>query len=73
MSDRERQLWTEFVRKREQRKDGKRARKPRARKGETPPAAMEAELDDLVKEAEANGIGRATRQGKVAPASAAQK
>jgi hypothetical protein len=34
MSSRERQLWTEFVRKREERKDERPARKPRAKKPE---------------------------------------
>jgi hypothetical protein len=45
MSDRERQLWTEFVRKREERKDGKPARKRRARKPQPTPAELEAALD----------------------------
>jgi len=44
MSGRERQLWTEFVRKREERKDEKQARKRRAKKPQPTPA----ELDDLV-------------------------
>jgi hypothetical protein len=38
------------VRKREQRKDGKRAKKPRTRKGVSSPAELEAALDDLTKE-----------------------
>jgi hypothetical protein len=58
MSDRERQLWTEFVRKREQRKDGKRAKKPRTRKGVSSPAELEAALDDLVREAQARQAAR---------------
>jgi hypothetical protein len=51
MSSRERQLWTEFVRKREGRKDEKPARKRRAKKPQPTPAQMEAELDDLTTEA----------------------
>ena len=50
MSGRERQLWTEFVRKREGRKDDKPARKRRPRKSEPTPAELEAALDNLVKE-----------------------
>ena len=49
MSSRERQLWTEFVRKREGRKDEKPARKRRAKKRPEPtPAELDAVLDDLV-------------------------
>jgi len=48
MSSRERQLWTEFVRKREGRKDEKPARKRRAKKSQPTPAELEAALDDLV-------------------------
>jgi hypothetical protein len=48
MSSRERQLWTEFVRKREQRKDEKPARKRRSKRPEPTPAELEAALDDLV-------------------------
>jgi len=48
MRDRERQLWTEFVRKREERKDEKPARKRRAKKPQPTPAELEAALDDLV-------------------------
>jgi hypothetical protein len=52
MSSRERQLWTEFVRKREGRKDEKQARKRRAKKRPEPtPAELEAALYDLTKEA----------------------
>jgi hypothetical protein len=52
MSGRERQLWTEFVRKREERKDEKQARKRRAKKPEPTPAELEQALNDLVTEAE---------------------
>jgi hypothetical protein len=48
MSGRERQLWTEFVRKREERKGEKQARKRRAKKPQPTPAEREAVLDDLV-------------------------
>jgi hypothetical protein len=52
MSSRERQLWTEFVRKREGCKDDKPARKRRAKKRPEPtPAELEAALDDLTTEA----------------------
>ena len=51
MSSRERQLWTEFVRKREARKDDKPARRRRAKKPEPTPAELEAVLDDLTTEA----------------------
>ena len=52
MSGRERQLWTEFVRKREERKDDKPARKRRAKKRPEPaPAELEVALDDLTTEA----------------------
>jgi hypothetical protein len=47
MSGRERQLWTEFVRKREKRKDEKQARKRRAKKPRPTAAELEAALDDL--------------------------
>ena len=52
MSGRERQLWTEFVRKREERKDEKPARKRRAKKPQPTPAELEQALDSLVTEAE---------------------
>jgi hypothetical protein len=52
MTARERQLWTQFVRRREQRKNGKRAKKRRTRKAELSPAELEAGLDDLVREAQ---------------------
>ena len=52
MSGRERQLWTEFVRKREERKDEKQARKRRAKKPQPTPAELEAALDDLTRDAE---------------------
>jgi hypothetical protein len=48
MNSRELQLWTEFVRKREGRKDEKQARKRRAKKPQPTPAEREAVLDDLV-------------------------
>jgi hypothetical protein len=48
MRDRERQLWAEFVRKREERKDEKQARKRRAKKPQPTPAELDAALDDLV-------------------------
>jgi hypothetical protein len=51
MSSRERQLWTEFVRKREGCKDDKPARKRRAKKPQPTPAELEAALDDLTTEA----------------------
>jgi hypothetical protein len=52
MSSRERQLWTEFVRKREGCKDNKPARKRRAKKQPLfSPAELEAALDDLTAEA----------------------
>ena len=64
MSGRERQLWTEFVRKREERKDDKPARKRRAKKRPEPtPAELEAALDDLVTEAE-----QRIRASSIAPA-----
>jgi len=52
MSGRERQLWTEFVCKREERRDGKRVSQKRLRKGELSPAEREAALDDLTREAQ---------------------
>jgi hypothetical protein len=42
MSSRERQLWTEFVRKREGCKDDKQARKRRAKKPQPTPAELDA-------------------------------
>jgi hypothetical protein len=51
MSGRERQLWTEFVREREEREDEKQARKRRAKKPQPTPAELEAALDDLTREA----------------------
>ena len=48
MSGRERQLWTEFVCKRVERKDEKQAKKRRAKKPQPTPAEREAVLDDLV-------------------------
>jgi len=48
MRNRERQQWTEFVRKREERKDDKPARRRRRSKQPQPtPAELEAALDDL--------------------------
>jgi hypothetical protein len=55
MSSRERQLWTEFVRKREGRKDEKQARKQRAKKQQTTRAELEAALDDLTNEEPRSG------------------
>jgi hypothetical protein len=63
MSSRERQLWTEFVRKREGRKDEKPARKRRAKKPQPTPAELEAALDSLVTDAE-----RQIRASSTAPA-----
>jgi hypothetical protein len=51
MRDRERQLWTEFVRKREERKDDKPVRKRRSKIPQPTPAELEAALDDLTTEA----------------------
>ena len=52
MSSQERQLWAEFVCKREERKDDKPARKRRAKKQPEPtPAELEAVLDELTTEA----------------------
>jgi hypothetical protein len=51
MSSRERQLWTEFVCKREERKSEEPARKRRAEKPQPTPAGFEAALDELTKEA----------------------
>jgi hypothetical protein len=48
MSSRERQLWTEFVRKREERKGDKPARKRSKTPQPTPTELDEAALDDLV-------------------------
>jgi hypothetical protein len=55
MSSRERQLWTEFVRKREGRKDEKPARKRRAKKPQPTSAGLEAALDDLTKQEPRSG------------------
>jgi len=55
MSSRERQLWTEFVRQREERKDEKQARKRRAKKPQPTPAELEAALDDLTRESTQSG------------------
>jgi hypothetical protein len=55
MSCRERQLWTEFVRQREERKDEKQARKRRAEKPRPTPAELEAALDDLTNEEPRSG------------------
>jgi hypothetical protein len=56
MSGRKRQLWAEFVRKREERKDEKPARKRRSKQPQPTPA----ELDDLTKEAEGRREARPT-------------
>jgi len=63
MSSRERQLWTEFVRKREEHKDEKPARKRRAKKPQPTPAELEQALNSLVTEAE-----RRTAASSIAPA-----
>ena len=55
MSGRERQLWTEFVCRREERKDEKQARKRRAKKPQPTPVELEAVLDDLTREATQSG------------------
>jgi len=55
MSGWEHQLWTEFVRKREERKDEKQARKRRAKKPQPTPVELEAVLDDLTREATQSG------------------
>ena len=55
MSSQERQLWTEFVRKREGRKNEKPARKGRAKQPEPAPAELEAALDDLTNEESRSG------------------
>jgi len=55
MSSRERQLWTEFVRKRKERKDEKQARKWRPREPQPTPADLEAALDDLTNEEPRSG------------------
>jgi hypothetical protein len=49
MNDRERQLWTKYVRDLEARKNAKPARKRRARKPEPTPDELEQALDDLVR------------------------
>jgi hypothetical protein len=51
MSGRERQLWTEFVRKREERKDEKQARKRRAKKPQPTPAGVMTKLGLTLNEA----------------------
>jgi hypothetical protein len=55
MSGRERQLWAEFVRKREERKDEKQARKRRTKKPQPTRAELEAALDDLTNEEPRSG------------------
>ena len=55
MSSRELQLWTEFVRKREERRDEKPARKRRAKRSEPTPAELEAALDGLTNEEPRSG------------------
>ena len=52
MNDRERQLWTEYVRQLEARKNAKLARKRHTTKPEPTQAELEAALDDLVREAQ---------------------
>jgi hypothetical protein len=49
MNDRERQLWTEYVRQLEARKNAKPARKRRSKKPEPTPQEFEVALDDLVR------------------------
>ena len=57
MRDRERQQWTEYVRRMEAKK-GKKPRAPRAKKQSGPsPAELEAALDDPTREAESRRIG----------------
>jgi hypothetical protein len=57
MRDRERQQWTEYVRRMEAKK-GKKPRAPRAKKPSGPsPAELEAALDDLTREAESRRSG----------------
>jgi hypothetical protein len=58
MSGRERQLWTEFVRKRDERKDEKPARKRRAKEPQPTPAELEAALDDFTNEEPRSGVRR---------------
>jgi hypothetical protein len=55
MSGWERQLWTEFVRKREGRKNEKPARKRRAKKPQPTRVELEAALDDLTNEEPRSG------------------
>jgi hypothetical protein len=55
MSSRERQPWVEFVRKCEERKDEKQARKRRAEEPQPTPAELEAALDDLTNEEPRSG------------------
>jgi hypothetical protein len=53
MSSRERQLWTEFVRKRERRKDDKPRRPRTEKKPKVSQAEFDAALDDLTRAAPA--------------------
>jgi len=58
-ANRERQLWIEFVRKREagpQSQDGKPTRKRRSKTPQPTPAELEAALDELVREADSRGV-----------------
>ena len=56
MRSRGRQLWTEFARQREERKDDKPVKKRRAKKPQPTPAELEAALDDLTREASRDPI-----------------
>jgi hypothetical protein len=69
MRGRERQQWIEFVRRREERKADKLARKRRRKKPEptqrpekwvSTQEELEAALDDLVREAERRGVASST-------------
>jgi hypothetical protein len=50
MNDRERQLWTEYVRQREARKDEKPVRKQHPKKPAPAPEELDAALDELTRE-----------------------
>jgi len=47
MRDREREMWTQFVKDREDRKNKQRTKKPRAKKPKPSQEKLEAALDDL--------------------------
>ena len=68
MRNRESQQWTEFVRKREERKDDKPARRRRRSKQPQPtPAELEAALDDLTTELSTLGGLRREMRGVLLP------